>query len=68
VAAEDWREDRTAEDVESAVVDGVRAHGDGAVVVLHTWPRPTGQALPAILQRLREARFGFATVAEVRRG
>jgi peptidoglycan/xylan/chitin deacetylase (PgdA/CDA1 family) len=53
VHATDW--DRGAEqaaDVEHDVVEGVLRHGDGAVVLLHTWPTGTGAALPSILGRL----------------
>ena len=47
--APDWEEDRSAADIEEAVVGGV---ADGNVVVLHTWPSQTAEALPRILERL----------------
>ena len=65
VAVSDWEEDRTAEGVENDVVDGVLQHGDGAIVLLHTWPAPTAAALAPIVQRLRSAGCRFITVAEV---
>jgi hypothetical protein len=34
------------------VIDGALAHGDGAVVLLHSWPPATIAALPAILEGL----------------
>jgi peptidoglycan/xylan/chitin deacetylase (PgdA/CDA1 family) len=40
-------------------------HGDGAIVLLHTWPGPTREALPAILEGLREAGVRFVTVDEL---
>ena len=36
--------------LERRVVRGVRAHGDGAVVLLHGWPTITAGALPAIVR------------------
>lgn len=46
----DW--ERPADAVETDVVDGATSVGDGAVVLLHTWPAATGAALPAIIARL----------------
>ncbi len=53
VAAVDWEPERSARDVAATVVGGAIAHGDGAVVLLHTWPDPAVGALPAIVRRLR---------------
>jgi peptidoglycan/xylan/chitin deacetylase (PgdA/CDA1 family) len=44
------------------VVEGVLAHGDGAVVLLHGWPDATPVALPGIIGDLRAAGWTFATV------
>ena len=41
---------------------GVRAHGEGAVVLLHGWPASTAGALPGILERLRRDGATFVTV------
>jgi peptidoglycan/xylan/chitin deacetylase (PgdA/CDA1 family) len=49
----DWDDARSAEDVESAVLKGVRAHGGGAIVLLHGWPASTALALPKIVSGLR---------------
>lgn len=68
VAVSDWEDDRTADGVENDVVDGVLQHGDGAIVLLHTWPAPTVGALTPIVQRLRSAGCRFVTVAEVFNG
>ena len=57
-----------ADGIEKDVVDATLSHGDGAVVLLHTWPGPTVQALPRIVERLRAAGAQFITVAEVTDG
>lgn len=53
VVLDDWEPWRTAEDVARDAIEGVERHGDGAVVLLHTWPDRTADALPAILEGLR---------------
>ena len=66
VAAEDWEpERRDGSLIERDVVDGVLAHGDGAVVLLHTWPRGTLAAIPAIIDRLRVAGAAFVGIDEL---
>jgi len=50
----DWDDARSAEDIEGAVLEGVRAHGDGAVVLLHGWPATTALALSKIVSELRD--------------
>ena len=61
----DWEEGRTAAAVEAAVVGGVRRHGHGAIVVLHSWPGPTAGAVPGIIRRLRDEGFEFVAVDEL---
>jgi peptidoglycan/xylan/chitin deacetylase (PgdA/CDA1 family) len=53
VGAADWEPGRTAESLARDVLAGVAATGHGAVVLLHTWPARTLEALPAILDSLR---------------
>ena len=65
VAADDWEDQRSASDVERAIVDGVLARGDRAIVLLHTWPAPTAEALPKIIHGLTAAGAQFVTVDEV---
>lgn len=65
VEAFDWDGDLTADDVSRTVVDGVSAHGDGAIVLLHTWPAATPSALLGILERLRGDGAAFVTVDKV---
>jgi peptidoglycan/xylan/chitin deacetylase (PgdA/CDA1 family) len=52
VAAKEWEPGRTVREVADAIVDGVRAHGDGAIVLLHTWPSPVTDALADVFARL----------------
>jgi len=61
----DWRPDRSVEDVIRLTVEGVRAAGDGAIVLLHTWPASTATAVPALVDALREDGWSFATLDEV---
>lgn len=58
VEVEDWEPTRTPEAIAADAVAGIRRHGDGAVLLLHTWPGGTVEALPLVLNDLRgEARF-----------
>jgi peptidoglycan/xylan/chitin deacetylase (PgdA/CDA1 family) len=68
VDAEDWEDEQTADDVERLIVDRTLRRGDGAIVLLHTWPAPTLGALPAILGRLRTEGAEFVTIEEAPRG
>lgn len=65
VEAQDWEPDRSADDVRAAVVEGVARHGDGCVVLLHTWPAPTATALPRIVQDLAARGSRFVTLDEL---
>jgi peptidoglycan/xylan/chitin deacetylase (PgdA/CDA1 family) len=67
-AAEDWDDDRRADAVENDTVERALGHGDGAIVLLHTWPAPTVAALPRIIERLQAKGARFVTVAEVMDG
>jgi peptidoglycan/xylan/chitin deacetylase (PgdA/CDA1 family) len=67
VAADDWEPGRAAVDVPDAVVGGVQAHGDGAVVLLHAWPSATLEAIEPILDRLEAARMELCRVDELAR-
>jgi peptidoglycan/xylan/chitin deacetylase (PgdA/CDA1 family) len=65
VVAEDWEPERSAEQVAGDVLDGVRAHGDGAVVLLHLWTASTLDALPRILGSLRDAGDAVVTIEQL---
>jgi peptidoglycan-N-acetylglucosamine deacetylase len=55
----EWEPARTVREVVVGTIDGVRARGDGAIVLLHTWPDPVAPALAGIVGNLRDegARF-----------
>jgi peptidoglycan/xylan/chitin deacetylase (PgdA/CDA1 family) len=55
VAGIDWPVERSGRDVEDQIVAGCLAHGDGTVVLLHTWPDRTEAAIPGVVRRLRDA-------------
>lgn len=65
VVGEDWEESRTAREVAEDVLAGTHAVGDGAVVLFHTWPDATADALPSVLERLRGEDARLVTVAEL---
>jgi peptidoglycan-N-acetylglucosamine deacetylase len=57
VEVEDWEPARTPGAIAADAVAGIRKHGDGAVLLLHTWPGGTVEALPLVLENLHEGRF-----------
>lgn len=62
VSAEDWEPWRTPDEVARSVLEGAAAHGDGAVVLLHTWPGATAGALALALAAALERGVSFVTV------
>jgi peptidoglycan/xylan/chitin deacetylase (PgdA/CDA1 family) len=62
VELEDWEPTRTSGQIASDAVEGVRTYGDGAVVLLHTWPAATAQAIRPIISGLRDIGAEFITV------
>lgn len=65
VELEDWEATRTGPAIASDAIEGVREHGDGAVVLLHTWPGGTGEAVGPMIVGLREIDASFATIDEL---
>jgi peptidoglycan/xylan/chitin deacetylase (PgdA/CDA1 family) len=65
VEVADWEPWRSAGDVERDAVERTVERGDGAIVLLHTWPAPTAEALPTIVDRLADAGAAFVTVEDV---
>jgi peptidoglycan/xylan/chitin deacetylase (PgdA/CDA1 family) len=52
VEPKEWQTRSTVAGVVSTIVDGAKAHGDGAIVLLHTWPRPVPEALSIAIPAL----------------
>jgi len=67
IELEDWEAHRTGPSISADCLDGVRAHGDGAVVLLHTWPGGTGEAVGPILAGLREMGAALVGIDELER-
>lgn len=65
VAGVDWPAERTGAEVEETVVRGALEHGDGCVVLFHTWPDRTEAALDGIVRRLRDHGATFVRVDEL---
>jgi peptidoglycan-N-acetylglucosamine deacetylase len=65
VAGDDWLPGRTAEELVGIVASAAVARGDGAVVLLHTWPDATSDGLAALTTQLRDAGADLVTVDEL---
>jgi len=65
VVLEDWEPWRTGEASASDGIEGVRAHGDGAIVLLHTWPGGTGEGLPGLIDGLVDLGATFVAVDQL---
>jgi peptidoglycan/xylan/chitin deacetylase (PgdA/CDA1 family) len=61
----DWDPATTPAELTARTLEGVAAHGDGAVVLLHTWPASTRDALGETIGALRDAGASFVTVDEL---
>jgi peptidoglycan/xylan/chitin deacetylase (PgdA/CDA1 family) len=67
VELEDWEAHRTGDAIAADCLEGVRTHGDGAVVLLHTWPGGTGDAVSPIVAGLLGLGARFVGVDELER-
>jgi peptidoglycan/xylan/chitin deacetylase (PgdA/CDA1 family) len=65
VELEDWTPTRTGAAITEDAIHGVRDHGDGAVVLLHTWPQGTGDAIGPIISGLRDLGASFVTIDQL---
>ena len=65
VEAFDWEPDRSSDQVALDTVTGSLAHGDGAVVLLHTWPDSTARGLEGAIAELTRSDMSFVTVDEL---
>jgi peptidoglycan-N-acetylglucosamine deacetylase len=61
VDPQDWEEGRTAEELSTSVLEGVAEHEE-AIVLLHGWPGVTAEALPQLIDSLRDAGAEFVDV------
>jgi peptidoglycan-N-acetylglucosamine deacetylase len=65
VAVDDWDPDHSAAFVADTVLRGVASRGDGAVVLLHTWPSATLEAIDPILDGLAAAGAELCRIDEL---
>jgi peptidoglycan-N-acetylglucosamine deacetylase len=65
VELDDWEPWRTGAAIAADGIEGVRAHGDGAVVLLHTWPGGTGDAVGPLMDGLGRMGATFVGVDEL---
>ena len=65
VETEDWEPRTTPDDITRTAVNGCAERGDGAVLLLHTWPEHTADALPRLLEAFERAGASFVTVDEL---
>jgi peptidoglycan/xylan/chitin deacetylase (PgdA/CDA1 family) len=63
----EWEPGRTAGAVADALVAGVDAHGDGAIVLIHSWPDAVAPGLSGAINRLRDRGARFVRVDELER-
>jgi len=67
VELSDWEPWRTGDAIATDGVAGAVHHGDGAVVLLHTWPGGTGDALGSLIGGLRAHGSTFVTIDKLER-
>jgi len=65
VEPKEWQRRATVQRVADAIVKESRAHGDGAIVLLHTWPRPVPVALGIAIPALAVAGATFVRLDEL---
>jgi peptidoglycan/xylan/chitin deacetylase (PgdA/CDA1 family) len=66
VQLEDWEPWRAGDAIASDLLEGVQGH-DWSVVLLHTWPEGTGDAIPKVLEAFADRDVELVTVAETSR-
>jgi peptidoglycan/xylan/chitin deacetylase (PgdA/CDA1 family) len=65
VSSDDWEPNRSAQLIATEVTAAVLAHGDGAVVLFHSWPASTPRAVGSVVTRLLDAGAEFCRVDEL---
>ena len=64
-SGDDWDPRKTAQQVEDDMVNTAVGHGDGAILLCHTWPSYTHEGLAGAVRRLREAGATFVTLDQL---
>lgn len=64
-SAHDWDPYRDPSTLEDELVDQAIAQGDGAILLVHSWPLNTHATLASILRRLGEAGAEFVTLDQL---
>jgi peptidoglycan/xylan/chitin deacetylase (PgdA/CDA1 family) len=65
VEPKEWRTRATIEDVATTIHRGARERGDGAIVLLHTWPRTVAGALRRAIPQLLSAGAMFVRIDQL---
>jgi len=65
VMVEDWEPHRDGPVLARDALAGIDRHGDGAILLLHTWPDGTADAVPEILSGLRDRGADLVGVDEL---
>jgi peptidoglycan/xylan/chitin deacetylase (PgdA/CDA1 family) len=65
VEGKEWRTRVTVRTVVEDLVRGATRHGDGAILLMHSWPRVMPQALEEAIQRLRDHGATFVRVDQL---
>lgn len=65
VELEDWEPHRDGASIAADALAGIEAQGDGAVVLLHTWPGGTAEAIGPLLAGLGAAGVTAVTIDEL---
>jgi peptidoglycan/xylan/chitin deacetylase (PgdA/CDA1 family) len=65
VEPREWRVAASVSGIARDTVAGCLAHGDGAIVLMHTWPRPIARAIPALTTELRAQGVTFVRLDEL---
>jgi peptidoglycan-N-acetylglucosamine deacetylase len=64
-SAREWTRRRSTRGVIDDVVASATSHGDGVIVLLHTWPDPVAAGLAEIVARLRDRGADLVRVDEL---
>jgi peptidoglycan/xylan/chitin deacetylase (PgdA/CDA1 family) len=67
ITGHDWEIDASADEIVPRVIDGINAHPEGAVVLLHSWPAVVPDVVARIIDYVREHDGRFVTMAELPR-